>query len=117
MAGAGFDPNKTRIQQDTLASFLRMPVSEDLSTVPGIGAKNKEILGSGDDKVLTVHQLLGKFLSFKGPDVTPTEHCDAFYHWLAAKGVNSHRNNIVLAVAEKVEVFIPGVYDAAAYEP
>lgn len=113
-----YDPKKTRIQEDTLANFLRQPVTENLETVPGIGPVNAKSLatGEGEDKVETVHQLIGKFLSFKGPGVSPTDHCDAFWHWLKARGINSGRNNIVLAVAEKVEVFMPGVYDAAAFE-
>lgn len=111
-----FDPSKTRIQEETLGTFLRLPVGESLESVPGIGPANAKILGQGDDAIHTVHQLIGKFLSFKGKGVTPTEHCDAFYLWLQAKGVNAGRNNIVLAIAEKVEVFIPGVYDAAAYD-
>lgn len=115
---SGYNPGKTRIQEDTLATFLRQPVSEDLQTVPGIGPANAKLLagGEGGDAVETVHQLIGKFLALKGPGVTPVEHCDAFWYWLQARGVNAGRNNIVLAIAEKVEVFMPGLYDAAAYE-
>mmetsp|Transcript_323 Transcript_323/g.850 ORF Transcript_323/g.850 Transcript_323/m.850 type:complete len:115 (+) Transcript_323:87-431(+) len=113
---AGYNPNNTRVQEDTLATFLRQPVGDDLQAVPGIGPANARIMAQGEDRVETVHQLIGKFLSFKGPDVTPVEHCDAFYHWLQAKQVNAGRNNIVLAIAEKVDLFIPGVYDSAAYD-
>ena len=112
-----FDARKSQIQEDKLADWLREPITMDLQQVPGIGPANAKTLaaGEGDDKVETTHQLIGKFLSLKGRDVTPIEHCDMFWHWLAARGVNAGRNNIVLAIAEKVDVFLPGVYDASAY--
>lgn len=38
--------------------------------MPGIAARGKEILaeGEGDDCVTNTHQLIGKFLSLRGPD-------------------------------------------------
>jgi hypothetical protein len=59
--------------------ILGVPVTSDLQQIPGIGPayelKLKE--GTGDDVVETCHQLIGKFLSFKGTGVTSKEHCDA----------------------------------------
>ena len=69
-----------------------------------------------DEAITTTYQLIGKFLSLKAAGTTPVEHCDMFYYWLQAKGVNAGRNNIVLGIAEKCEVFLPGCYDAAAYD-
>lgn len=36
------------------------------------------------------------------------EHCDKFWYWLQAKGINSNRSGIVNAIAEKVNTWIPG---------
>jgi hypothetical protein len=47
--------------------------------VPGIGKASKKILIEAG--VSTTFQLLGKFLSLKGEDVGPIEHCDRFYYW------------------------------------
>ena len=37
MADEGFNPNKSKVKDDTLANFLQSEIKEDLSTVPGIG--------------------------------------------------------------------------------
>ncbi|KAJ1456913.1 hypothetical protein M885DRAFT_563524 [Pelagophyceae sp. CCMP2097] len=75
----GYNFKKTTIQENKLADWLRVPVTSDLQQIPGIGPayelKLKE--GTGDDVVETCHQLIGKFLSFKGTGVTSKEHCDA----------------------------------------
>ena len=87
--------------------------------VPGIGPANVKLLAATDkveESITTTYQLIGKFLSLKAANTTCVEHCDMFYYWLQAKGVNAGRNNIVLAIAEKCEVFLPGCYDASQYE-
>lgn len=38
------------------------------------------------------------------------------YAWLKAKGINSKRGEIVRSVAEKVDGFMPGIYDADVYD-
>ena len=43
------------------------------------------------------------------------EHCDAFWAWLRAKGLNAYRAGIVLCIAEKVNTMIPGIYDGTVY--
>lgn len=35
------------------------------------------------------------------------QHCDAMYEWLARNGINSHRHEIIQAVAEKAEQLNP----------
>jgi hypothetical protein len=67
-----------------------------------------------ENKVETTHQLIGKFLSFKSKGVDSVTHCDAFYLWLAGLGINSNRGNIALAMAEKCELFLPGISDPNA---
>ncbi|CAM9355910.1 unnamed protein product, partial [Ectocarpus fasciculatus] len=96
------------------------PNSLFMSKVPGIAARGAEILGDGegDDKVTNTYQLIGKFLALRGPDQTDhevrvdsVEHCDKFWYWLQAKGINSNRSGIVNAIAEKVNTWIPGECD------
>lgn len=117
----GYDPQKSRLAEDKLADFLRAPLTGDIQEVPGIGEaamKNlaKEDGGSGDDAITNTYQLMGKFLLLKsntdsGEMVQCQEHCDAFWHWLKSKGINSYRSGIVMAVAEKLNTMIPGVYN------
>ena len=117
MADEGFDPNRSQVQDDKLAEFLSAPVSEDLTTVPGIGAAAAGRLasGEGDDKIETTHQLIGKFLAFRSPGVTCAEQCDAMWYYLQSQGISSHRAGIVLCIAEKVNIMIPGTYDPSQF--
>lgn len=117
MADEGFDPNRSQVQDDKLAEFLTAPVSEDLTTVPGIGpgAAGKLASGEGDDKIETTHQLIGKFLAFRSPGVTCAEQCDAMWYYLQAQGIAAHRAGIVLCIAEKVNIMIPGTYDPSQF--
>ena len=49
--------------------------------------------------------------------VDSVEHCDKFWYWLQAKGINSNRSGIVNAIAEKVNTWIPGECDVFSSEP
>ena len=51
----------------------------------------------------------------KGDGMSVIEHCDRFYYWLQHKGVNAGRNNVVKALGDKCEVFMPGIYDESVY--
>lgn len=109
-----FDPRRSNFNPDSLAEFIRSPLVKDITSVPGIGEKNKRILKK--DGILTTHQLIGKFLSLVEEDTDSIEGADKFYFWLQIIGVTSYRGSIVSAIAEKVNVFMPGIYDANAYE-
>ena len=39
--------------------------------------------------------------------MTNQEHCDAMYDWLVQQKINSHRHDIIKAVAEKTEHLYP----------
>jgi hypothetical protein len=54
-------------------------------------------------------------LSFFFIGVGPVEHCDRFWYWLKAAGIDSNRSGIVQCVAEKLDVTFPGLYDASMY--
>ncbi len=47
----------------------------------------------------------------KPQGVTPKQMCDSMYDFLKELGINAHRSTIVKAVAEKLNVWIPGLYD------
>ena len=97
--------------------------NEDITEVPGIGpAAAKKLADAEDDdeKITNTWQLMGKFLMLKGPDedghkVESNEHMQKFWHWMAEKGISSHRSAIVRAIAEKMNGMTPGIYDASDY--
>ncbi|CAM9808718.1 unnamed protein product [Pylaiella littoralis] len=123
MAETGYDPKRSKVSEDKLAEFIRSAVTGDITEVPGIATRGAEILaeGEGDERVTNTYQLIGKFLALRGPDkgddheVDSVEHCDKFWYWLQAKGINSNRSGIVNAIAEKVNTWVPGIYDADIY--
>jgi len=45
-----FDPRNSIIGEQTLANWLRKPITGDLEEVPGVGPKIKEVLKSGEFK-------------------------------------------------------------------
>ena len=114
MAAAGYDPLRSQNNPETLAKFLRSPVTGDLTEVPGIGpataAKMKEA------GVSTTYALFGKYLLMKQEDVASVEHCDRFFHWLESIGApGGFRSSVVEAVARKMDITFPGIYDGEAY--
>ncbi|GBG26080.1 Hypothetical Protein FCC1311_023002 [Hondaea fermentalgiana] len=114
---SGFDVNRSMVKEDALAAFLAAPVSEDITQVPGIGPKAKELLAEaveGDQAITTTYQLIGKFLTLRAAGMSQQEHLDAMWHWLNARKINAFRAGIVHCIAEKCNLMIPGIYDAAA---
>jgi hypothetical protein len=72
-------------------------------------------------QVVNTYQLIAKFLSLKGADASGktieiVEHCDRFWYWLKDVGIDSTRSGVVLAIAEKCNHWIPGIYDSDQYE-
>lgn len=120
-----YNPEQSRISIDSLADFLRLPITGDLTEVPGISPAQAKLLsrgGDATDRITTTHQLIGKFLSFYGYNdqtgkmVTTKEHCDLFLRYLKNKGLTSHRAAIVQAIAEKANATFPGIYDYNAFD-
>lgn len=113
----GFDVGKSRVSEDALATFLASPISDDLTSVPGIGAKAVALLGKevdGDSSVTTTFQLLGKYLSLKSKNVSQDAFQQSFWYYLQARGVDSFRSGIVHACSEKLSVMMPNLFDVAA---
>lgn len=104
-----FNPNKSKVSEEKMAEFLAAPISEDLTSVPGIGPVTVERLK--EDNVETTFQLFGIFLSLKAKGFTQKQHLDAMWYYLQDLHVNSCRSGIVLCIAEKANIMIPGIYD------
>eukprot|EP00617_Octactis_speculum_P003184 CAMPEP_0185780070 /NCGR_PEP_ID=MMETSP1174-20130828/97899_1 /TAXON_ID=35687 /ORGANISM="Dictyocha speculum, Strain CCMP1381" /LENGTH=115 /DNA_ID=CAMNT_0028469469 /DNA_START=28 /DNA_END=375 /DNA_ORIENTATION=+ len=111
-AASEYDPSKTKINEDTLGEWLRTPVGEDLTSVPGVG--NAAITRFETVGITNTFQLIGQFLLLKGNEGIE-QHMNAFFTWLKDAGVNAHRHTICLALAEKCDIFMPGIYDAELY--
>ncbi len=62
---------------------------------------------------MNTYQLIGKYLTLKTGGVK--EHQDLMYQWLKSIGVNAGRNNIILALAEKCDIFMFELYDSKIY--
>ena len=124
-AEKGYDPKRSRVSDDTLADFLRSQLTGSLQEIPGIGPAAEKALGKGvngeeDTKITNTFQLIGKFLSLKGPDsdghkVDSVEHMEKFWYFLQSQGITAHRSAIVKSLAEKLNTMMPGLYDADAY--
>jgi len=109
-----FDPAKSQASPATLAKFLVDEIDEDVTSVPGIGPAAKKLLATGsadDPAITTTYQLIGKFLMLRSEGMTSKEHCDAMFDWLCGKGIRAHRSGIVVAIAEKTNTMIPGIYE------
>lgn len=114
----GYHPNNSRVADDTLANFLRAPITGDLLDVPGIGPRAKEILASQDNgmqPITNTYQLIGLFLALKRDNMDCKEHCDQMWAWLQHKGINAYRSGIVMSIAEKCNTMMPGIYDASCF--
>lgn len=101
------------MKSDKLSEFIQASITGDLLEVPGIGPAAKAKLA--EKGITTTFGLIGQFLLLKEEGVGPIEHCDRFWYWLNAAGINAHRAGIVQCIAEKVDTMFPGIYDASQY--
>jgi predicted flap endonuclease-1-like 5' DNA nuclease len=81
--------NKLSSGKNHHASFIRAPVTSELLDVPGIGPHNKIALTEAG---------VEKFLSLKGLNTSSQCQNDTMWNWLKEQGINSGRNNIILAL-------------------
>ncbi|CAM9234430.1 unnamed protein product, partial [Ectocarpus sp. 13 AM-2016] len=113
----GFHPRKSTTTDATLVGFIRTRISGDLTEVPYISGQTVEVLARGSEPITNTHQLIGKFLALSPQRPNCVEHCDRFYKWLLGKKIaGTLVNNIVEAIAEKVEVMMPGVYNPEDFD-
>ena len=110
-----FNPQNSKVADDTLGDFVRGAIEEALPSVPGIGPATETKLR--EEGITSTFQLIGKFLSMKDEGVESVEHCERFYQWLIHIGTPAgFRAGIVHSIAEKMNILMPGVYDSALYD-
>ena len=106
--------NGTKLDGDGVAKWLRSPISGDLLELPQCGPACAGHFR--DNGISTTYGLFGKFLSLKEEGVGSVELCDRFYYWLGSIGIPpGSKGTITHAVAVKLEIHFPGIYDADAY--
>ena len=111
----GYDPNRSRTDPDKLAAFIQQPLTGNLNEIPGIGPATVKLMK--ENGVSTTYGLIGKYLSLKEEGVESVEHCDRFFFWLSNIGTApGFRGSIVQAIAQKMDITFPGIYDASCYE-
>lgn len=114
MSDTPFHPENSRVAADKLADFVRDQLDPEITSIPGIGPAAASIFA--DAGITTSYQLVGKFLSMKDSDIGPIEHVERFYQWLCALKISGgHRAGTVHALAEKLNIWFPGLYDADSY--
>jgi hypothetical protein len=107
-ADEGYDPNRSQVTGDKLASFIENPLTDRLQDVPGIGPATDAALARIG--LQTPHQLIGMFLTLKTPGLNAQQHADALWFALKRAGVRAHRSGIVQCVAERSEILFPNMY-------
>ena len=102
------------MSEDALADFLKSPISGNLDEVPGVGEVTQGIFEA--EGIVSTFQLVAKFISFITKEKDCKAHCQDFYNWLQSiQTPPKYRAGIVVAVAEKVSTWMPGVYDPAVF--
>lgn len=105
-AMSGFDPNKSKISTDKLGHFLRNPMGKDVLEIPGMDRMIAQSMA--DEGITTTFQVMGKFLSFAGPNTTAVEVCDLFWAWLGTHRARSAtQSGITECFAERVNMILP----------
>ena len=86
-----------------------------MTEVPHIGPAGAEKLRAAG--VTTTFALFGKFLSLKDDGVGSVELCDRFFYWLESINLPpGSRSSVVEAVASKLDLSFPGIYEADRYK-
>jgi len=117
---ASYDPSRSQLDKGTKTEFLRSELTGDITEVPGIGPEGAKTLKKVG--VSTTFQLIGKYLSLKGRKVDktivgPVQHAEGFWEFLKETGVApGHRAGVVQCIAEKTNMFFPGMYNEDLYK-
>jgi hypothetical protein len=117
----GYDPNRSRVSDDKMASWTEADLDGSLTQIPGVGAATKSKLKA--DGIKNSYHLLGKYMTFTQLEYDGTGEIavdtyslnQRFWLYLQSLGINAHRSAIVKAVSEKVATMLPGFLDANTY--
>lgn len=91
-----------------IASFIRLPLSGDITTIPGMNSVNKEKFLKND--IVSTYHLIGKFIMFCDTEIDPKVTFHRFYKFLNDLEIENSKI-ITLAIAEKVGTWISGSFD------
>ena len=97
------------VPDENLAEFILNPIDPDIKSIPGM-VKNlnyKEKLNNIG--ILNTYNLLGTFLLLKEDNQSVQQHCDAMYRFLKNAGITRYLSGIVVCIAEKADVMMPGI--------
>jgi hypothetical protein len=112
----GYDPTRSTTSPDTLAAFMQRPLTGSLTAdkIPSVGPKTIEVLK--EHGITSTYSLIGKFMSLKEEGVGSVEHMDRCWFWLKSIGTPpGHRSCIIEALAQRMNMHFPGLYDEARY--
>lgn len=95
---------------------LHTPSVDNDTHIPGLGAKCATAFLKHE--INSVYMVVGKFLMFRDANSSSDSACQAFFNWLGecelpATGTCKH--SITRALAEKLNLMIPGFYDNSVY--
>jgi hypothetical protein len=106
-----YNLEKNNITDERYMNFLKYNLNGNLLNVPGIGIDTIIKLANCDESIKNTYQLFGKFLSLRNIDDTTESHCNKFINWLKLKDINIRCYIITMSIAEKTNIWIPGIYD------
>lgn len=99
---AQFDGSKSSTTAETIMTFLdAFRPDMGLDEVPGIGPVSVDKLG--ENGVLTIQQLLGKYLSFVTKDADSQVANQAFFDWFKSQVPKANAHTVTFAMAHVVD--------------
>jgi hypothetical protein len=111
-----FNPSKSVISEKSLVDFICSATYSQIVKVPGIGATTARALAECDPPVSNVYQLMGLYLTFRGQSVSQEKWCQSMFDFLVKAGSQKHwAASITHALAEKLNLYYPGLYDANTF--
>ena len=104
---ANFSPSKSTLTAQKLIEFLEKPVHElTLLGIPGVGPATVEKLKN--DGIISVQQLMGRYLMFCTTTSSTKETCECFFSWLNQVSPGGHVHTITFTIANIVDYY--GIY-------
>jgi len=106
----------TYLAEGKREDWLRTPLTGNLSEIHGIKKGGVYETKFHEAGIMNTWQLIGEFLKMRGVDsdgktIDSVEHCERFFIWLGAIGIGgSSKPSITLALAEKINLMIPGFF-------
>ncbi len=84
-------------------AYILSPISTDVKKIPGIKGGGEECLKSdlGGGPIRTTPELILKFISLRGPQMSNADHYNIFMQWLCIKGLAQYKHDIVVAISGK----------------